>query len=158
MQGLEQLQCFFLRMATVTLTWSQRPESWTCSRYYHTNIYVKLYQNPLINVGTRAMTRFFSKNSHSYLDLEPSNLTVELAWYIIIPNIYMKLYYNPLINVGIGELTNFSKNSNKDLDLDPSTLKVKLAWDIIIPNIFVKLYLNPSINVGTGAITVFSEK
>ena len=35
---------------------------------------------------------FFSKNSHSYIDLEPNNLKVEFAWDIIIPNIYVKLY------------------------------------------------------------------
>ena len=39
------------------------------------NICVKLYQNPLINVGVRAMT-IFSKNSHSDLDREPRTLKV----------------------------------------------------------------------------------
>ena len=48
--------------------------------------------NPLINAGAREMTKFFSKNSHSYLDFEPSNLKVELAGGIIIPNIYMNIY------------------------------------------------------------------
>ena len=35
---------------------------------------------------------FFSKHSHSYLDLEPSNLKVELAQDIIIPNNCVKIY------------------------------------------------------------------
>ena len=46
--------------------------------------------NPLINVGTSAMTVFF-KNSHNDLDLDYSTLKAELAWDIIIPNICVKL-------------------------------------------------------------------
>ena len=62
-----------------TLTLSPGPESQTCSRYYHTHKCVKMDQNPQINVGTRAITKFFVKKRHSYLDLEPSHLEVELA-------------------------------------------------------------------------------
>ena len=46
-----------------TLTLSPGPESRTCSGYYHTHKCVKLYQNPLINVGAGAMTKIFSENS-----------------------------------------------------------------------------------------------
>ena len=50
---------------------------------------------------------FFSKNSHSYFELEPSNLKFERARDIIIPNIYVKLYENPLINLGTRAMTIF---------------------------------------------------
>ena len=53
-------------------------------------IYVKLCLKPLIYAGTRAMTKFFSKNSHNDFDFDPSTLKVELARDIIIPNICMK--------------------------------------------------------------------
>ena len=38
------------------------------------------------------MTKFFSKNSHSDLDLEPRTLDVELVQDIIKSNICVKLY------------------------------------------------------------------
>ena len=47
---------------------------------------MKIYKNPLINAGVRAMTILFLKIA-SYLDLEFSKLTVELAGDVIIPNI-----------------------------------------------------------------------
>ena len=46
--------------------------------------------------------RFFSKNSHSELDLKPSTLEVKLALNIIIFNICVKLHQNPSINVHVG--------------------------------------------------------
>ena len=76
-----------------TLTMSPGPESRTCSRYYHTHKCVKLYPSQLINAGAREMRKiFFSKNSHGYLDLEPSKLRAELAQDITISNSFVKIY------------------------------------------------------------------
>ena len=88
------------------------------------------------------MTKFFSKNRHSYLDFEPNNLKVELALDIMIPNNCVKIYQNPLINAGAKAMTKFffPKNSHSYLNLEPSNLKAEYAQDIIIPNIYVKLY------------------
>ena len=55
--------------------------------------------------GLEKWQSFFSINSYSYLDIEPSNLKVDLAIDIIISNIYVKLYYSPLINVGTRAMT-----------------------------------------------------
>ena len=49
-------------------------------------------KDTLINAGARAMIKFFSKNIHSYLDLEPSNMKVELARDITILNNFVKTY------------------------------------------------------------------
>ena len=42
-------------------------------------------KNPLVNVVTRAMTKFFSKNRDSDMDLVSQTLKVKLAQDIIIP-------------------------------------------------------------------------
>ena len=72
--------------------------------------------------------QFFYSSSHSYLDLKPSDLKVELARDIIIPSIYIKLYKNPLvlvINLGTRAMLDFfSKNNHNDLDFEYSTLNL----------------------------------
>ena len=68
---------------------------------------------------------FFSKNSHRYLDLEPSNLKVEFARDITIPNNFVVIYYNPLINAGARAMTMlllfFISKSSITLTLSPAT-------------------------------------
>ena len=77
---------------------------------------------------------FFSKDSHSYLDLELSNLKINLLEkynILIIPNNCVKINLNPLINARARKMATFcsffSKNSYSYLDLEPSDLKVDLA-------------------------------
>ena len=72
---------------------------------------------------------FLSKNIHSYLDLEPSILKVELARDIRYPTFMLSYIKIHLINAGTRSMAkfSFSKNSRNNLDFDPSTLKVELA-------------------------------
>ena len=54
-----------------------------------------LIKNPIMMIWYEGLERwqsFFSKNSHSHLDLEPNNLKVELAQDIIIPNNFVKIF------------------------------------------------------------------
>ena len=44
------------------------------------------------------MTKFFSKNSHCHLDLDPITLKRELIRGIVMPNTCVKLYQNCIIN------------------------------------------------------------
>ena len=79
------------------------------------------------------MTKFFSNNSQSYLDPEPSNMKVELARY------YHTKYLCEVILKSIDKWKHqsndkvfFSKNSYSFLDLEPKNLNVELARDILI--------------------------
>ena len=51
---------------------------------------MKLQQNRSINEGARAITIFFSKNSHCDLDLDPRTLKLKIIQNIIILHIYGK--------------------------------------------------------------------
>ena len=91
------------------------------------------------------MTKFFSKNCHCYLDLEPSYLKVELAQDAEIPNKCVKIYLNPLVNAGSRVMTIFFslKIATVTLTLSPATCSRYYHTQ------------NPLINVGTRAMIKF---
>ena len=60
-----------------------------------------------MNKGVRAMTMFFSKNSHYDLDLGPRVLKPEFIQDIVILNICEKLNQNQTINKGARVMTKF---------------------------------------------------
>ena len=68
---------------------------------------VSLNQNRSVNEGARAMTMFFSKNSHFDLDLGSSTLKLDLVQDIVILNIYVIQNQNWSINKGARVMTKF---------------------------------------------------
>ena len=81
--------------------------------FFILNICVKLQQNRSINVGARAMTMFFSENSHCDLDLGPRTLKLKIHQDIVILHICGKLNQNRSIYEGSRAMTMFfSKNSH----------------------------------------------
>ena len=68
---------------------------------------MKLQQNMSINEGARAMTMFFSKNSHCDLELGPRTLKLKIVQDIVILHICGKLNQNRSINEGARAMTMF---------------------------------------------------
>ena len=146
------IKIHFLKIATVTLTLS--PASWKLNlleRYYSTKRLCEDISKSMDICRATAMTKFFSKNSHNYLDLEPSSLKVELARDIIIPNIYVVISksiekcrqegdYKVLFFFFFLFCFVFSKYCHSYLNLEPSSLKVVLYRDMITPNNCKKIH------------------
>ena len=58
-----------------------------------------------MNKGARVMAKFFKKNSHCNLDLNPITLKRKLIRGIVIPNICVKVYRNWIINEVVRVMT-----------------------------------------------------
>ena len=101
----------------------------------------------LINVGTRAMTKFFCFSKTIATDTLTSSLATCSRYYRtqqlsedILKSIDKCKGYSDDKGWFFLLLLLFSKNSHIYLDFESSNLKVELARDIIITNIYVKFY------------------